>query len=224
LSTLAELIAELPSELRDHALTHATWTAERTESYERLAYLGDSVLALAVASDLVRRFPSIDAGGLTKIHNQAVSGVSCTEVGRVLGVPALLTEAEPASELAIPAEVLLGGARALPEVTEALIGACFLAFGYERAAPAVVAAFEPQIEAAESSPVDSKSALQELLAQRGARVTYEVIAETGPPHQRTFEVAAVVDSDRFGVGRGRSKKAAEQEAADEALGRIRGQG
>ena len=219
-----ELIGELPSELRDHALTHATWTAERTESYERLAYLGDSVLALAVASDLVRRFPSIDAGGLTKIHNQAVSGVSCAEVGRDLGVPELLTEAEPASELAIPAAVLLDGARALPEVTEALIGACFQAFGYERTAPAVVDAFEPQIEAAESSPVDSKSALQELLAQRGARVSYEVIAETGPPHQRTFEVAAIVDSERFGVGRGRSKKAAEQEAADEALGRIRGQG
>ena len=57
MSTLAELISELPEELRDQALTHATWTAERTESYERLAYLGDSVLALAVASDLVGASP-----------------------------------------------------------------------------------------------------------------------------------------------------------------------
>ena len=133
----------------------------------------------------------------------------------------MLREAEPEAELAIPAEVLLGGARALPEVTEALIGACFLAFGFERTAPAVVADFEAQIEGAAESPVDFKSALQELLAQRRARVSYEVIAESGPAHKRTFEVAAVVDSERVGTGRGRSKKVAEQEAAEEALGQLR---
>ena len=222
MSDLAELIRELPDDLRRQALTHATWTEDRTESYERLAYLGDSVLALAVASDLVRRFPEVDAGGLTKIHNQAVSGVSCAEVGRELGVPAMLVEAEPEGELAIPAAVLLEGARPLPEVTEALIGACFTAFGYERVAEAVVGAFEEQILAAEESPVDFKSALQELLAQRQARVSYEVIAESGPAHQRTFEVAAVVDSERVGTGQGRSKKVAEQAAAEQALGRVGG--
>jgi ribonuclease III len=221
LSTLAELIPELPEELRKQALTHATWTEERSDSYERLAYLGDSVLALAVAADLIDRFPGVDAGGLTKIHNQAVSGVSCTEVGHDLGVPEMLRDAEPDAELAIPADVLLGGARALPEVTEALIGACFLAFGFDRTAAAVVADFEGQIEDAAESPVDFKSALQELLAQRRARVSYEVIAESGPAHKRTFEVAAVVDSERVGTGRGRSKKVAEQAAAEEALGQLR---
>jgi ribonuclease-3 len=221
LSALADLISELPAELRERALTHATWSEARPESYERLAYLGDSVLALAVASDLIERFPEVDAGGLTKIHNQAVSGVSCTEVGRALGVPEMLREAEPDAELAIPADVLLGGARALPEVTEALIGACYLAFGFDRTAAAVVADFEGQIEAAAEYPVDFKSALQELLAQRRARVSYEVIAESGPAHKRTFEVAAVVDSERVGTGRGRSKKVAEQEAAEEALGQLR---
>jgi ribonuclease III len=220
-SALAELVDELPAELRDRALTHATWTEERSDSYERLAYLGDSVLALAVASDLIDRFPSVDAGGLTKIHNQAVSGVSCTEVGLAMGVPDLLREAEPGGEPAISAEVLLGGARAVPEVTEALIGACFLAFGFERTGAAVVTDFEGQIEAAAESPVDFKSALQELLAQRRARVSYEVIAESGPPHKRTFEVAAVVDSEQVGKGRGRSKKVAEQAAAEEALGQLR---
>jgi ribonuclease-3 len=219
-STLAELIQELPAELRERALTHATWTEERIDSYERLAYLGDSVLALAVASDLVERFPTVDAGGLTKIHNPAVSGVSCAEVGRVLGVPEMLEGAESAREPAIPAEVLLAGSRALPEVTEALIGACFLAFGYERTGGAVVADFEGQIEDAADSPLDFKSALQELLAQRRARVSYEVIAESGPPHKRTFEVAAVVDSEQVGKGRGRSKKVAEQAAAEEALGQL----
>jgi ribonuclease-3 len=220
-NALAGLIEELPEELRERALTHATWTGDRTDSYERLAYLGDSVLALAVAADLVERHPGVAAGGLTKIHNQAVSGVSCAEVGRALGVPEMLRAAQPDDELAIPAEVLLAGARALPEVTEALIGACFVAFGFDRTAAAVVEAFTVQVEGATSSPHDFKSALQELLAQRRARVAYEVIDESGPPHQRTFEVAAVVDSERVGVGSGRSKKVAEQAAAERALELIR---
>ena len=223
-STLAELIQELPAELRERALTHATWTEAREDSYERLAYLGDSVLALAVAAELIARFPGVPAGGLTKIHNQAVSGVSCAEVGRALEVPEMLREAQPDDELAIPAETLLGGARALPEVTEALIGACFLAFGFDRAAAAVVAAFETQIEGGAESPLDFKSELQELLAQRRARVSYEVIEESGPAHRRTFEVEAIVDSEQVGTGRGRSKKVAEQAAAEQALGRIRDQG
>jgi ribonuclease-3 len=222
LSTLAELISELPVELCERALTHATWTEDRADSYERLAYLGDSVLALAIAADLIERHPAVAAGGLTKIHNQAVSGVSCTEVGGALGVPEMLRQAQPADELAIPAEVLLGGARALPEVTEALIGACFLAFGFDRTAAAVVDAFEGQVEGAADSPHDFKSALQELLAQRRARVSYAVVDESGPAHRRTFEVEAIVDSETVGKGRGRSKKVAEQAAAEQALEHIRG--
>ncbi len=221
-AALAALIDELPDELRVEALTHSSWTEERVDSFERLAFLGDSVLGLSVASDLSLRFPDVDSGGLTKIHNQAVSGVSCAEVGRLLGVPKMLREAEPADALAIPAEVLLGGERPLPEATEALIGACFVAFGFERTAVAVAAAFEPRIEHAAETRIDFKSALQELLARRGARVSYEVIAATGPPHRRTFEVAATVDSERVGEGAGRSKKAAEQAAAEQALERLGG--
>jgi len=222
-STLAELIRALPEDLRRQALTHASWTEDRSESYERLAYLGDSVLALAVARDLVDRFPAEDAGGLTKIHNQAVSGVSCAEVGREIGVPALLREREPEGlQMGIPSDVLLSGERPVPEATEALIGACYVAFGFERTAAAVAEAFAPRIELAAETRIDFKSALQELLAQRGARVTYEVIAATGPPHRRTFEVAAIVDSKRVGTGEGRSKKAAEQIAAEEALTHLGG--
>ena len=77
-------------------------------------------------------------------------------------------------------------------------------------------AFEPRIELAAETRIDFKSALQELLARRGARVTYEVVAATGPPHRRTFEVAAIVDAERVGTGKGWSKKAAEQVAAEEA--------
>lgn len=221
IEALEGLVEELPAELRSRALTHSSWTAE-SESYERLAYLGDSVLALAVASHLHERFPEIDAGGLTKIHNHAVSGVSCAEVGRALGVPEMLAAAQPAAEDAIPAATLLAGSRPLPEATEALIGACFVAFGFERTAEAVAAAFEDRIEHATEARVDSKSALQELLAQRKARVSYEVVAESGPAHERTFEVEAIVDAESVGRGEGRSKKAAEQMAAEQALGRLGG--
>ncbi len=218
-AALAELVGDLPDDLRRRALTHSSW-AEEAESYERLAYLGDSVLALAVASDLHERFPEIDAGGLTKIHNHAVSGVSCAEVGRELGVPEMLAEAEPAAEDAIPAEALLAGSRPLPEATEALIGACFVAFGFERTSRAVAAAFGERIEHATEARVDAKSTLQELLAQRRAHVSYAVVAESGPAHERTFEVEAIVDAEAIGRGRGRSKKAAEQMAAEEALERL----
>jgi ribonuclease-3 len=219
---LAGLISDLPEELRQQALTHSSWTGERVDSYERLAYLGDSVLALAIAAEIHERFPALDAGGLTRVHNYAVSGESCAVVGDELGVPAMLERADPGGEEAIPAEILLGGSRPLPEVTEALIGACFLAFGFERAAAAVGAAFGERIEAACEAPVDAKSALQELLARRRARVSYAVIAESGPAHERTFEVEATVDSKRVGTGTGRSKKAAEQMAAEEALQSLGG--
>jgi len=222
-ASLSALVDELPEELRRQALTHSSWTEDRLDSYERLAYLGDSVLSLAVAGDLHARFPEVDAGGLTKIHNQAVSGVSCAEVGRLLGVPEMLQANEPEGGLAaIPAEVLLSGERPLPEATEALIGACLLAFGFDRTADAVAAAFESRIEHAAETTIDFKSALQELLARRRAHVSYEVIAEAGPPHRRTFEVAAVIGSERVGRGEGRSKKAAEQAAAEQALKQLGG--
>lgn len=222
-AALSALIAELPEDLRRQALTHSSWTERRADSFERLAFLGDSVLGLAVATRTFESFPALAAGGLTKVHNQAVSGVSCAEIGTQLGVPGMLRGNEPEGlPTAIPAEILLEGGRPLPEATEALIGACYVAFGFERTAAAVAAAFEPRIELAAETRIDFKSALQELLARRGARVTYEVTAATGPPHRRTFEVAAVVDSERVGTGKGRSKKAAEQIAAEEALAHLGG--
>lgn len=219
IAALAELVGELPDELRRRALTHSSWTGG-PESYERLAYLGDSVLALAVASHIHERFPEIDAGGLTRIHNYAVSGAACGEVGRALGVPEMLEAAQPQLEEAIPAGVLLSGSRPLPEVTEALIGACFLAHGFERTAAAVVEAYTEQIEYAVDAPVDPKSALQELLARHRARVVYAVIGESGPAHRRTFAVEATVAGKRVGTGAGPSKKAAERMAAEEALKRF----
>jgi len=222
-AALSALIEELPGDLRRQALTHSSWTERRVDSYERLAFLGDSVLGLAVAGELFERFEDLASGGLTKVHNQAVSGVSCAAVGRELGVPEMLRGNEPKEFTgAIPVETLLEGERPLPEATEALIGACYVAFGFGPTATAVAAAFEPRIEYAAETRIDFKSALQELLARRGARVSYEVIAATGPPHKRTFAVEALVDSERVGEGVGRSKKAAEQLAAEQALEQLGG--
>jgi ribonuclease III len=222
-AALSALIAELPEDLRRQALTHSSWTERRVDSFERLAFLGDSVLGLAIATKIYEDFEELAAGGLTKVHNQAVSGVSCAEVGMQLGVPEMLRGNEPEDVVAaIPAEVLLEGGRPLPEAAEALIGACYVAFGFERTAAAVADAFAPRIKLASQTRIDFKSALQELLAQRGARVTYEVIGATGPPHRRTFEVAAIVNSEQVGTGKGRSKKAAEQIAAEEALAHLGG--
>jgi ribonuclease-3 len=222
-AALSALIAELPEDLRRQALTHSSWTERRVDSFERLAFLGDSVLGLAVATNVYESFEKLAAGGLTKVHNQAVSGVSCADIGLQLGVPEMLRANEPEDFVgAIPAEILLDGGRPLPEATEALIGACYVAFGFEQTAEAVAEAFEPRIELASETRMDFKSALQELLARRGARVTYEVVAATGPPHRRTFEVAAIVDSEQVGAGKGRSKKAAEQVAAEEALAHLGG--
>jgi ribonuclease-3 len=219
---LSQLISELPDELRLQAVMHSSWTGHRADSYGRLAFLGDGVLGLAVAEHLFRRFPRSDIGRLTKVHGQAVSGRACAEVARELGLPEMLTEAAPEfPDGGIDVESLLESERAMASVCEAVIGACYLHHGFRPASEATVAAFADQIELAQETMLDFKSALQEQLAREGARVTYEVTREAGPPHDRRFEVAARIDAEVIGMGEGRSKKAAEQAAAAEALERLK---
>jgi len=215
---LAELLEELPEDLARQVFTHASWSERRSDSYTRLAFLGDSVLALAVTTHLYPRLEAerFGAGRLTKIRAQAVSGASCRAVAERLGLPERLRAAAPASVRGNTA-ALVGTERVLASVIEAVIGACYLQAGYERTAEAVVQAFGPEIEEALENPVDFKSALQELLARRGAEVSYEITAEIGPPHERTYAVAALVDGRELGTGTGRSKKHAEQAAARAAV-------
>ena len=218
---LGELLEQLPAELAAQVFTHASWTERRSDSYERLAFLGDSVLALAVTAYLYPRLEAeqFGAGRLTKIRAQAVSGRSCKAVAKRLGIPERLQAAAP-PVAAASATALVGTERVLASVIEAVIGACFLTFGYDRTAEAVVAAFDPEIDQALEHPVDFKSALQERLARRGALVTYDVIDEQGPPHDRTFEIKASIGGVEVGRGTGRSKKDAEQVAAQAALETI----
>jgi ribonuclease III len=199
-------------------VTHSSWTDRRSDSYERLAFLGDSVLSLAVTTHLYPRLEAerFGAGRLTKIRAQAVSGRSCMEVAERIGMPERLRAAAPEGT-GQNTDALVRTERVLASVIEAVIGACYLAFGYETTAQAVVEAFAPQVEEALDHPVDFKSALQERLARRGELVAYTVAGEEGPPHDRVFTVEASVAGVPVGHGQGRSKKDAEQEAARIAL-------
>jgi ribonuclease-3 len=177
--------------------------------------LGDSVLGLAISSELYPRFPTAGAGRLTKLRAQAVSRQACAEVARDLRLPGKLADA--AHQGGRTADELVGSDRVLASVCEAVIGAVYIEFGYERTAPAVVEAFQAQIEEALESPDDFKSLLQERLARRGDVVEYVIAREDGPPHDREFEAVAQVDGEEIGRGEGKSKKSAEQSAALAAL-------
>jgi ribonuclease-3 len=217
-ATLHELLDEVADDVAAQVFTHSSWSSRRADSYERLAFLGDSVLALAVTTHLYPRLEAdrYGAGSLTKIRAQAVSGRSCRAVAERLGVPERLRAAAPA-EAAGTIAALVSTERVLASVIEAVIGACYLQFGYETTSAAVIDAFMPEIEEALEHPVDFKSALQERLARRGELVIYEVTGQSGPPHDRTFTVSATIGGAEVGHGTGRSKKDAEQEAAQAAL-------
>ena len=198
---------------------HSSWTGERGESYERLAFLGDVVLSLAVSTHIYPRFEDFGAGRLTKLRAQSVSREACANVARAIGVPERLERRAP-GEAGQSAQALISSDRILASICEAVIGAAYLAFGWDRVAPAVVESFKGEIEEALENPVDFKSGLQERLARRAEVVDYEIESEDGPPHDRRFVALAMVDGEELGRGSGKTKKAAEQSAAERALERL----
>jgi ribonuclease-3 len=222
--SLEDLLGELPEDLRRQAFTHASWVAHRSQSYERLAFLGDVVLSLAVSTHLFPRFERYGAGRLTKVRAQAVSGPSCARVARALDVPDELRAAAPDGSTGRSAEMLVESERVLASVCEAVIGASYLAFDLERTGPAVVESFRGEIDEALQHPVDFKSVLQERLAQRAEVVAYRTVAEEGPAHDRWFVAVAEVEGEELGRGEGKTKKGAEQEAALHALDHLEGDG
>lgn len=217
-SSLTELIAGLPSEQREKALTHSSWVDERTKSYERLEFLGDSVLGLAIASALCQRYPESEEGDLARLKAFVVSRASCAEVAERLDIAGLILEQAPASEA--KRREIAGNTTILGNVVEALIGAVFLTYGFEQTRLAVVAAFEEQIRYAVTGHVDHKSALQELLAPRGLQPSYRLVEEAGPPHARVFTSEVSVGGVARGSGTGTTIKTSEQAAAREALASL----
>ena len=148
--SLASLLDELPQELAAQAFTHASWVDHRADCYERLAFLGDVVLSLSVSTHLYPRLDAHGAGRLTQVRAQAVSGASCARVADGLGVVERLRSVAPAGQ-GRGVDILLASERVLASVCEAVIGAAYLAFGFERVAPAVVEANERLASAVSSS-------------------------------------------------------------------------
>jgi ribonuclease-3 len=189
---------------------------ERAASYERLEFLGDSVLELAIARELYERYPDFSEGRLAKIRSHVVSRASCAVVARQLALGDRLRERGadiPDEEL----HRLAHNRNVLAALLEAALAALFLEHGFEPIERPIVEAFSGRIEYALTSHVDYKTELQEALARRGQSVNYTVLDVEGPPHNRSFRCAAVIEGEQLGVGSGASKKAAEQEAAKEAL-------
>ena len=182
------------------------------------------MLELAVARAVFDRFPEYSEGRLAKLRSHVVSRASCAVVARELGLGERLVALAPDDIADNELAKLARNRNVLAALLEAALAALFLAHGFERIERAVIAAFAGRIEYAATTWVDHKTELQEALARKGRQVVYEVLEVEGPPHDRRFTSAAVIDGERAGVGTGRTKKAAEQEAARLALERLGGLG
>jgi ribonuclease-3 len=174
------------------------------------------VLELAVARALYDRFPDFSEGRMAKIRSHVVSRASCAEVARELGLGERL-KAEAADIPSDDVARLAENRNVLAALLEAAIAAVYLEHGFEAVEPAVVEVFDPRIEFALTTHVDHKTELQEQLARSGRTVSYTTLKVEGPPHERSFTAAAIVDGEVLGTGVGTSKKDAEQQAARETL-------
>ncbi len=223
MATLAQLIDELRPDLARQVFTHSSWAPERTLSYERLEFLGDSVLGLCISTDIYERYHESNEGELAKVRAYVVSRYVCAKVGAKLDLSRRLIESAEEADAANIAS-LANNANVLSAVVEALIGALYLQFGLDAIIDPVLEVFEQHITYAASEHIDYKTELQEEVARRGQIVSYEVIAIDGPPHSRLFTSEVSIDGRMMGRGRGRTKKVSQQGAAKEALDALRVQG
>lgn len=177
------------------------------------------MLELAIARALYDRFPEASEGRLAKIRAHVVSRHTCADVAKELDLARYLrlqANTVPDAEL----ERIARSRNVLAALLEAAIAAVYLEFGFEEVAPAVVEAFDARIEFARTGHVDNKTELQEALARSGNQVQYQVIDVEGPPHDRRFVCVAMIAGEQVGIGRGTTKKTAEQEAARQALAAL----
>jgi ribonuclease-3 len=221
---VADLVASLgfdpeaAAALWQQALTHRS--AEGQPHYERLEYLGDAVLKLVVSQWLYERHPGLNEGEMTKVRARVVSDETLANVARrmELGEHLVLGPAEKRSRGKTKVGIL---ASAL----EAVLGAIYLTHGYARAEGFMDEWLADELRTSlEVGGQDNyKAVLQEYTQSRfKALPEYRMVAEIGPEHDRSYDVEVWVAGERRGAGRGRSKKAAEQQAAQDALGAIRG--
>jgi ribonuclease-3 len=219
---LAEVEQRLGHRFRDRgllreALTHGSMTGRgRRRTNERLEFLGDRVVGLAVAELLIRRYPHEPEGALTPRMSGLVSEAALAGVARELGLGSWLEVAKSEEET--------GGRErpaTLADAFEALIGAVYLDGGWEVAAEMVRRCVEPRLETMAVPPRDAKSRLQEWTQSRGLGLpAYRVIKMSGPSHDPVFEIAVSLADVADVTATGSSKRAAEQAAAERLLARL----
>ena len=201
------------------ALTHRSFAYENggLPTNERLEFLGDSVLGLVVTDSLYHRHPDLSEGELAKLRAAVVNARALADVGRALGVGAHLRLGR--------GEETTGGrekSSILADTVEALIGAVYVQYGFAVAADVVGRLFEPLlVEAATlGAGLDWKTSLQELAAAHGLGVPEYLVGESGPDHAKSFTAKVRVGGRLHGNGAGRSKKEAEQQAAETAWNEV----
>jgi ribonuclease-3 len=219
-ASLTDLADQLEPELAQQVFTHTSWALERTLSYERLEFLGDSVLGLCISTEICQRYPDYNEGDLAKVRAYVVSRSTCAKVSSDMGLDRHLYEEAKKSD-APNIDSLASNANVMAAVIEALIGALYQQMGFEKIVDAVVDAFAEHIAYAASEYVDYKTVLQEEVAKAGQEISYEVVMAEGPPHERTFTSEVILDGNVLGTGQGRTKKVSQQEAAKEALDVLR---
>lgn len=200
-------------ELLDEALTHVSAPQAAGQSYQRLEFLGDRVLGLAIAELLYKTFPGAPEGELSRRLAELVRRESCAEIAIAWDVgPYLKLGAGEAHSGERKNQTILA------DVCEAIIGAVFLDGGYEAARDLVERAFQPLLEAPRRPLRDPKSALQEWAQGRGLPPpTYSIAEQTGPDHAPKFRVMVRVKGTESAFGAGTSKRIAEQAAARSLL-------
>lgn len=211
-------------ELLHQALIHTSFANENRHLHlshnERLEFLGDAVLELAVSDHLFHAYPDYPEGELTKLR----AAIVCEA-----------TLAKHASRLNLGAYLLLGkgeeasGGRVRPstlaDAFEAVIGAIYLDAGLQTAAQFVLNQFDEELRSIRRGEYtkDYKTMLQELVQRNGdCKIVYEVLGESGPDHDKSFTIAVSINGAQYGAGTGKSKKEAEQAAAANALDKIPG--
>jgi ribonuclease III len=200
------------------ALTHPSAVEERDPDayYERLEFLGDSIVGFLIAEEIYRRFPTMDEGGLTRIRVSVVSRSALARVAAELGLADAIVVGQ--SELGTGGRGLKS---ALGNVYEALVAALYLDAGMAAARDWVLATLGPLIsEDVAVSLENPKSELQEKLQARGETPVYRLVSQEGPPHARTFTVEVVVVGVVMGSGCGGTKKEAEAAAAAAAISQF----
>jgi len=203
--------------LLERALTHPSFEHERAGNgdYQRLEFLGDAVLGMVLAEALYLRFPQRDEGVLSRFRSQMADQDTLAAVARRCGLGAFIRLGRGEEQSAGRDKDSI-----LADVLEATIAAIYLDGGLEAARRVILQLFGDLLDASDSTMrfSDAKSELQEMLSTRRLpSPDYRLVDESGPPHDRLFRFQVVVGTDVAGEGVGRSKKAAQQAAAAEAL-------